>query len=58
MVSEFFYLLGAVPDIHNSIAPGDDPYNVANGDLTPEWGVDLKVKDSVIHYGPWTDRYH
>ncbi|KAI9696269.1 MAG: hypothetical protein M1836_005822 [Candelina mexicana] len=27
-----------------------------NGDLPPEWGIDLSVGGGVIHYGPWTDR--
>ncbi len=27
-----------------------------NGDLPPEWGIDLSVHGGLIHYGPWTDR--
>ncbi|KXS18557.1 hypothetical protein M427DRAFT_86251, partial [Gonapodya prolifera JEL478] len=27
-----------------------------NGDLSPEWGVELVFKDASVHYGPWTDR--
>ncbi|KAJ3287854.1 hypothetical protein HK104_008423, partial [Borealophlyctis nickersoniae] len=29
---------------------------VGNGDLPPEWGADLTVRDGTLHYGPWTDR--
>ena len=27
-----------------------------NGDLPPEWGVDLMVQGGLINYGPWADR--
>ncbi|TPX65020.1 hypothetical protein SpCBS45565_g05450 [Spizellomyces sp. 'palustris'] len=30
--------------------------DVGNGDLPPEWGLDLTVTDGQLHYGPWTDR--
>ncbi|CAG8971298.1 hypothetical protein HYALB_00001465 [Hymenoscyphus albidus] len=27
-----------------------------NGDSSPEWGLDLKLKGATINYGPWADR--
>ncbi|KAI3660900.1 hypothetical protein MP638_006657 [Amoeboaphelidium occidentale] len=30
-------------------------FHSANGDLSPEWGVDLNFKDAIINYGPWAN---
>ncbi|KAL5523541.1 hypothetical protein ACEPAG_7714 [Sanghuangporus baumii] len=30
--------------------------DIGNGDLPPEWGVDVIVHGGSIHYGPWADR--
>jgi len=27
-----------------------------NGDVPPDWGIDLRIRGGDIHYGPWTDR--
>jgi hypothetical protein len=27
-----------------------------NGDLPPEWGINLYLKGAIINYGPWADR--
>lgn len=35
---------------------GLESYDVGNGDLAPEWGVELSVKGGNIVYGPWADR--
>ncbi len=29
---------------------------IGNGDVGPEWGIDLVVKGGFIRYGPWADR--
>lgn len=34
----------------------EDPMDIGNGDLPPEWGVDLAIRGGVLRYGPWTDR--
>ncbi|KAI0093075.1 hypothetical protein BDY19DRAFT_882324 [Irpex rosettiformis] len=34
----------------------EDPFDIGNGDLPPEWGVDLAICGGVIRYGPWADR--
>ncbi|RPD53525.1 hypothetical protein L227DRAFT_535889, partial [Lentinus tigrinus ALCF2SS1-6] len=33
-----------------------DPFDIGNGDLPPEWGVDLVIRGGFIRYGPWADR--
>ncbi|KAI8998306.1 hypothetical protein BC832DRAFT_242124 [Gaertneriomyces semiglobifer] len=33
-----------------------DGLDIGNGDLSPEWGLDLTFQNSKLHYGPWTDR--
>ncbi|KAF7886884.1 uncharacterized protein EAF02_003531 [Botrytis sinoallii] len=30
--------------------------NNINGDVPPEWGIDLLLEGAVINYGPWADR--
>ncbi|KAL5507471.1 CSF1 [Sanghuangporus vaninii] len=30
--------------------------DIGNGDLPPEWGVEVIVHGGSIHYGPWADR--
>ena len=27
-----------------------------NADMPPQWGVDLRFHDTMVHYGPWADR--
>ncbi|KZT51915.1 hypothetical protein CALCODRAFT_521058 [Calocera cornea HHB12733] len=29
---------------------------IGNGDIAPEWGIDLVFRDSTVTYGPWMDR--
>ncbi|KAH9858939.1 hypothetical protein C2E23DRAFT_880346 [Lenzites betulinus] len=33
-----------------------DPFDIGNGDLPPEWGIDVLVRGGFIRYGPWADR--
>lgn len=56
---------GSVPD---SVAGGFDDrqkgsnvggleyLDIGNGDLPPEWAVEVVVQGGSIHYGPWADR--
>jgi len=30
--------------------------DIGNGDLSPEWGVDLVFTGVHLDYGPWADR--
>ena len=47
--------VGHVPS-HAATAPSDDPLDIGNGDLPPEWGIDLAICGGFIRYGPWADR--
>ncbi|KAG9008371.1 hypothetical protein FRB90_008947, partial [Tulasnella sp. 427] len=47
---------GPVPEDARSLGGGKGPIDVGNGDLPPEWGVDLVMHGGSIIYGPWTDR--
>ncbi|CAG8472716.1 9921_t:CDS:10 [Diversispora eburnea] len=33
-----------------------DEIEIGNGDLSPEWGIDLVFENVQINYGPWADR--
>ena len=59
-VLEVFYyadLNGEVPPKPNQIEPLiHDTFDIGNGDLAPEWGVDLVIRSGFIRYGPWADR--
>jgi hypothetical protein len=35
---------------------GLEKCDVGNGDLAPEWGVEISIKGGIIAYGPWADR--
>ncbi|KAJ3553006.1 hypothetical protein NM688_g3848 [Phlebia brevispora] len=51
--------VGFVPEeteLNTFTAPGTDPFDIGNGDLPPEWGVDLAIKGGFLRYGPWADR--
>ena len=49
---------GQVPPVSEAVQSvhGLETIDVGNGDLTPEWGVDVVIKGGSIIYGPWTDR--
>ncbi|TPX35158.1 hypothetical protein SeMB42_g07226 [Synchytrium endobioticum] len=44
---------GLVPAKSVRTMAGND---IGNGDLPPQWGLDLLVNNASIFYGPWTDR--
>lgn len=45
---------GFVPPTQNQL-PSDETH-LGNGDLSPEWGMDIEVTGGTITYGPWADR--
>ncbi|KAI9825062.1 MAG: hypothetical protein M1832_001381 [Thelocarpon impressellum] len=48
---------GKVPATAESVPGGQqDATEDINGDLPPEWGLDLSVQGGTINYGPWADR--
>ena len=51
-------VVGEVPPHQDWIRPptGFEPFDIGNGDIAPEWGVDIVVRGGFFHYGPWADR--
>lgn len=49
---------GLVPDetLEYKTSKGLEFIDIGNGDLPPEWGLDLVSYGATIHYGPWADR--
>lgn len=47
---------GVVPDNPMSMEGTDELVDIGNGDVAPQWGVDLVMHGGVIVYGPWADR--
>ena len=45
---------GRVPPLQKQL-PSDEPH-IGNGDVSPEWGLDIEVTGGTISYGPWADR--
>lgn len=43
-------------DVVGDVPPGGGGDEIGNGDLPPEWGVDLVIKGGTLRYGPWADR--
>ena len=41
---------------HVKHALGSEFMDIGNGDLPPEWGLEVVVRNGSIHYGPWADR--
>ena len=35
---------------------GIETVDIGNGDVAPQWGVELYVYGGTINYGPWADR--
>ena len=46
---------GQVPSSGRPVAMSETT-DIGNGDLSPEWGVDLNMKGGVLQYGPWADK--
>ncbi|CAL1706934.1 unnamed protein product [Somion occarium] len=48
-------VVGIVPVVPEATA-ALDPQDIGNGDLPPEWGIDLALNGGSLRYGPWADR--
>ncbi|KAI8057143.1 hypothetical protein BDF22DRAFT_227395 [Syncephalis plumigaleata] len=46
-------VVGTVPPIDQHLSIEND--KIGNGDIAPEWGLQLKMRDNLIQYGPWAD---
>ena len=56
-MSFYWDVVGTVPD-RTSLPDskrGKEITNI-NGDVPPEWGVNISMKGVIINYGPWADR--
>ncbi|KAF8577934.1 hypothetical protein K439DRAFT_1363574, partial [Ramaria rubella] len=48
---------GVVPPIIQAeYSEGLETHDVGNGDLAPEYGIDILVNGGTVRYGPWADR--
>ncbi|KAG2036116.1 hypothetical protein BDR03DRAFT_898980 [Suillus americanus] len=56
-LSYYTDVVGDVPVVQDGPrGMGLESYDIGNGDLPPEWGVDLVIRNGTIRYGPWADR--
>ncbi|KAK4051737.1 Macrophage colony-stimulating factor 1 receptor [Microbotryomycetes sp. JL221] len=46
---------GLVP-VNSTSSSASESVDIGNGDLSPEWGVDLTITGGVLLYGPWADK--
>lgn len=50
---------GFVPETtekRHALHSGLEKPEIGNGDLAPEWGIDLRLEGGTLTYGPWADR--
>lgn len=56
-LSYYADVVGEVPtEFGGPKGMGLESYDIGNGDLPPEWGIDLVIRNGVLRYGPWADR--
>lgn len=56
-LSYYADVVGEVPaELDGPKGMGLESYDIGNGDLPPEWGIDLVIRNGVLRYGPWADR--
>ena len=56
-LSYYADVVGVVPhQEHDTPLNPSDPFDIGNGDIPPEWGIDLVIRSGVLRYGPWADR--
>ncbi|KAI9592098.1 hypothetical protein BDF19DRAFT_498830 [Syncephalis fuscata] len=46
-------VVGTVPPLDQHLSIEND--KIGNGDIAPEWGLQLAITNSLIQYGPWAD---
>jgi hypothetical protein len=47
---------GLVPEPWEVDNEPEDDYELGNGDVPPQWGIDFVVFGGTMTYGPWADR--
>jgi hypothetical protein len=53
-LSYYADVVGVVP--LDTLPIPSDPFDIGNGDIPPEWGIDLVIRNGCLRYGPWADR--
>ncbi|KAG5639402.1 hypothetical protein H0H81_002934 [Sphagnurus paluster] len=56
-LSYYFDIAGEVPspsDLSDNV--GIESADIGNGDMPPEWGIDIMISGGIVRYGPWADR--
>jgi len=46
--------VGEVPEHTEHV--NAESIDIGNGDISPEWGVDIIISSGFLRYGPWADR--
>ncbi|KAI5783158.1 hypothetical protein DFH27DRAFT_276125 [Peziza echinospora] len=54
-MSMFWDSVGNVSVVSDG-TPRKNPGNNINGDIPPQWGIDLSIGGGTVNYGPWADR--
>jgi hypothetical protein len=49
-------VVGKVPTEQHGRTARFESFDIGNGDLPPEWGIDVVVHGGFFRYGPWADR--
>lgn len=52
----FDTMVGLVPEPWENEDVPEDDYELGNGDVPPQWGIDFVVFSGTMTYGPWADR--
>lgn len=56
-LSYYADVVGEVPPLSEQVEPiGVESIDIGNGGLSPQWGIDIIVRNGFIRYGPWADR--
>lgn len=56
-LSYYADVVGEVPPLpHRAEHVGVASIEIGNGDIAPEWGIDMVVCGGFLRYGPWADR--
>lgn len=53
-LSYYVDVVGVVPAMQGPVY--NESCDIGNGDVSPEWGIDLVLHGGVLRYGPWADR--
>lgn len=56
-LSYYADVAGKVPSLSQRTEyGGTESFDIGNGDVGPEWGIDLAIRRGFVRYGPWADR--